>query len=257
MQNLYGLAQTGKLPYSNFEWLPDYHVANFKPLKIDTDGSYGYILEVDMSYPENLHRSHDNYPLAPETNLIVYDNLSEYSKKALDLCGDTKNYKSAKLTATFFDREKYVVHIKNLQLYLNLGMQLKKIHRILKFKQKKFLEPFISMCTEERKKANSLFEKNQFKKVANSCYGKTIQNIRDYISVKIHLDKKSFLKATSSPTYKSHVIIDEACVITSHKNNDILHDKPYAIGFTILEYVSKSHIFLFYKKSIFYITNFS
>ena len=230
--------------------MPDYHVGNFDPLKIDLNSKYGYILEVDLSYPPNLHLLHEDFPIAPETNLIVYENLSKYSKLAIELSGDSKNYKSAKLTSTFYDRNKYVLHIKNLQLYLQLGMKLKKIHRIIKFKQKNFLKPFIDLCTEERKKAVSLFEKNQFKKTANSCYGKTLQSIRDYITVKIHQTQKSFLKAISQPSYKSHVIIDENLIITSHKNTDILHSMPYIVGFTILEYSKWFMYDFFYNKLI-------
>ena len=120
-------------------------------------------------------------------------------------------------------------------------MKLKKIHRILMFKQESFLEPFISKCTQERKQAKTVFEKNQFKKISNSCYGKTIENVRDYITVKLHTNEKSFKKAISKYTFKSFSIIDENLVLTSHKLPEITHNKPYAVGFTILEYVSKKN----------------
>ena len=119
-------------------------------------------------------------------------------------------------------------------------MKLKKIHRILMFKQDSFLEPFITKCTNERKKAKTVFEKNQYKKISNSCYGKTIENVRDYINVKIHTNEKSFKKAMSKHTFKTFSIIDENLVITSHRLPSIIHNKPYAVGFTILEYVSIS-----------------
>ena len=107
----------------------------------------------------------------------------------------------------------YIVHIKNLKLYLDLGMRLKKIHRILMFNQESFLEPFITKCTKERKNAKTVFEKNQFKKISNSCYGKTIENVRDYITVKVHTTEKSFKKAISKHTFKSFSIIDEDKII--------------------------------------------
>ena len=107
------------------------------------------------------------------------------------------------------------------------------------FNQESFLEPFISMCTKERKNAKTVFEKNQFKKISNSCYGKTIENVRDYITVKLHTTEKSLKKSLSKYTFKSFSIIDENLVITSHRLPEILHNKPYAVGFTILEYVSK------------------
>jgi hypothetical protein len=233
--NLYGHAQMGKLPYSHFKWIPDYHLENFKVSKIDLNSDIGYILEVDLEYPEELHCLHNDYPLAPETMEVTSSHLSEYSKNC---CDNIKNYKSTKLITSFRKKENYVVHIKNLQLYLQLGLKLTKIHRILQFVQKSFLTPFIEKCTEERKNSNSLFEKNLFKTISNSCYGKTIENVRDYISIKMHKTEESFKKASTSHTFKNFSIIDDDLVTTSHFLPEINHNKPYGIGFTILEYVS-------------------
>ena len=241
-QNLYGLSQIGKLPLSGFEWMPNYHLTSFNVDDIDLDGEKGYILEVDLEYPEELHYHHNDFPLAPESYKIDLDDLSKYSKECYLKSNQNTTYKSTKLTATFLDRQNYVVHIKNLKLYMDLGMKLKKIHRILMFNQESFLEPFITKCTEERRNAKTVFEKNQFKKISNSCYGKTIENVRDYITVKIHVNEKSFKKAISKHTFKSFSIIDENLIITSHKLPEILHNKPYAVGFTILEYVSKKNV---------------
>jgi hypothetical protein len=228
------------LPYANYKWLPEYHLSTFDPLKIDLNGSKGFILEVDLEYPEKIHYHHNDFPLAPESNEICLDDLSKYSRDCfLTSCNNINaTYKSVKLTSTCFNREKYIVHIKNLRLYLELGMKLKKIRRVLEFDQNDFLRPFIEKCTEERKNAKTVFEKNQFKKISNSCYGKTIENIRDYISIKLHTNEKSFKKAISKHTFKSFSIIDENLVATSHRLPEITHNKPYAVGFTILEYVS-------------------
>lgn len=236
------MSQIGKLPLSGFEWLPKYHLSSFNVDDIDLDGEKGYILEVDLEYPEELHYHHNDFPLAPESYDIDLDDLSKYSKECYLKSNQNTSYKSTKLTATFLDRMNYIVHIKNLKLYLDLGMRLKKIHRILMFNQESFLEPFITKCTKERKNAKTVFEKNQFKKISNSCYGKTIENVRDYITVKVHTTEKSFKKAISKHTFKSFSIIDENLIITSHRLPEILHNKPYAVGFTILEYVSKNYI---------------
>jgi hypothetical protein len=237
---LYGLSQIGKLPLNNFEWLPKYHMSTFNVENVNLDGEKGYILEVDLEYPEELHYLHNDFPLAPASYEIDLDDVSKYSRDCYLRSNQNPKYKSTKLTSTFYDREKYVVHIKNLKLYLQLGMKLKKIHRILMFNQSSFLEPFISKCTNERKKAKTVFEKNQYKKISNSCYGKTIENVRDYITVKLHTNEKSFKKALSKYTFKTFSIIDENLVLTSHSLPEITHNKPYAVGFTILEYVSKS-----------------
>ena len=93
----------------------------------------GYILEIDLEYPEELHVLQNDYPLAPEKLRIPYDMLSDYCKKIADRygikVGDVK-----KLLPNLGSKTKYVLHYKNLQLQLPLGMKLTKILRVLKFK---------------------------------------------------------------------------------------------------------------------------
>ena len=101
------------LPYSNYKWLPEYHLSTFNPLKTDLAGDKGFILEVDLEYPENLHYHHNDFPLAPESNEISLDDLSKYSRDCFLESNNNANYKSTKLTSTCFNREKYIVHIKN------------------------------------------------------------------------------------------------------------------------------------------------
>lgn len=243
--NLYGNAQTAYLPYNNYFWLSRRCYETYDWSQINTDGNYGYILEVDLHYPKNLHKKHDNFPLAPENIIIEYDNLSPYAKKALFNTTQNKKYSDIKLSATFHDRKNYVVHFKNLKLYLSLGLQLTHIHRVLQFNQKPFIAPFIEKCTLERQKATTKFEQDQFKKVANSTYGKTIQNVRAYSIVKLHNNKKSLMRAISHHTFKNFVIIDENLVQTNHVKPIICHDRPIAIGMTVLE-LSKHIMFDFF-----------
>ena len=246
--NLYGLAQMSKLPISNFKWLTEKKFSQIDWLNIDTEKNTGYVLEVDLHYPSELHEKHDNFPLAPQNIEISYENLSPYAKEALEICSDTKKYKDSKLSATFYDREKYIIHFKNLKLYLQLGMKLKKIHRVVQFTQKNFIAPFITKCTIERQKASTKFEQDQFKKLANSTYGKTIQNVRNYINVKLHTNIKSLQKAVACHTFKNFVIIDKNLVQTNHFTPTIVHDKPLFVGFTILE-LSKHFMYdFFYNK---------
>jgi len=146
---------------------------------------------------------------------------------------------------TLKDKKNYVIHIKNLQLYIELGMVCEKVHKILEFEQRAFIKPFIMKCTEKRRKAKTDFDRNLFKKISNSCYGKTIENVRGYMKVKIHTGRKSFLQAVASNSYKNFSIIDDDVVTTSHSVEEIIHNKPYAAGFTILE-LSKHFMFDFY-----------
>jgi len=226
-----------KLPMGEFSWLEGKELTNFDIQNVDLEGKYGYFIECDLNYPKHLHDSHKNLPLAPEVLEVGFDCLSPYAKNALLESDNRKKYKDVKLMATFHDRINYVVHVKNLKLYIDLGMKLNKIHRILKFRQKKIIAPYIEKCTEARKQSVNKFQMDQYKKLANSTFGKTMQNVRDYTQVKLHTKLNTALKAISSHTYKNHVILDSNLVQSNHSVLAILHDKPISIGISILELV--------------------
>ena len=192
-----------------------------------------------------MFKKHSNFPLAPETLKINYSHLSPYSKKAIADLDKKSTYSDKKLIGTFFPRKNYIIHFKNLKLYMNLGLKLTKIHRCIMFQQTSFIKPFIEKCTYFRQQAKTKFEQDQFKKVANCVYGKTIQNQRNYVSVKLHTNVKSYKRAVSHPSFKHFTIIGENLVQTTHTPTEIIHDKPIYAGFTILE-LSKHFMFDFY-----------
>jgi hypothetical protein len=227
-----------KLPLRDFQWLTEDEVKNFDINTVNLDGETGYIIECDLHYPKKLHNKHANLPLAPEVLQINFENLSPYAKKSLLESDNKIKYSDVKLTATFNDRLDYVVHGKNLKLYLDLGLKLIKIKRVLKFTQDTFIATYIAKCTEARQNSSTKFESNQFKKLANCVYGKTMQNVRDYMVVKLHTTKKSALNAIAKHTYKSHSILAENLVQTNHFTPTVMHDSPMAIGVSILELVS-------------------
>ena len=126
--NLYGWTMSEYLPYSEFKWLKN--VVKLDVMSINDKSSIGYILEVDLKYLNELHELHDDYPLAPEKLIITNDILSNYCKSIADKydinVGDVK-----KLIPNLGNKTKYVLHYRNLQLYLSLGMKLTKIHKVL------------------------------------------------------------------------------------------------------------------------------
>ena len=135
--NLYGWAMSEYLPYGEFEWLKC--VDELDNMSINKKSDVGYILEVDLKYPNELHELYNDYPLAPEKLTVTNDILSNYCKSIADRyeikVGDVK-----KLIPNLANKRKYVVHYRNLQLYLSLGMKLTKIHRALQFKQFAWME---------------------------------------------------------------------------------------------------------------------
>ena len=120
---------------------------------VKENSSTGYILEVDLEYPSELHDLHNDYPLAPEKLEIIQSMLSKYCSDIADKYG-IKIGGVNKLIPNLRNKEKYVAHYKNLQLYLSLGMKLSKIHRILKFKQCDWLKKFVDFNTDKRKKCS-------------------------------------------------------------------------------------------------------
>ena len=128
-------------------------------MSISEENLIGYFLEVDLEYSDKLH---NGYPLAPEKLAVSNNVLSKYCKKIPDKyeikVGDVK-----KLIPNLGNKNNYVVHYRNLQLYLSLGMKLTKIHRVLKFKQSDWMKKYIDFNTEKRMNAANDFEKDFFK----------------------------------------------------------------------------------------------
>ena len=136
------------LPYGGFEWLSREENRYFCLDLISEDSPVGYILEADLEYPSELHNLHNDYPLAPEKLKISRDMLSKYCLDIADRYG-IKVCDVNKLVPNLGNKSKYVVHYRNLQLHLSLGMKLSKIHRVSKFKQSRWLERYISFNTED------------------------------------------------------------------------------------------------------------
>ena len=191
MNNLYGWAMSGYLPYGGFKWLKN--VDGFDVNSISEKSSIRYVLEVDLEYPDELHVLHNDYPLAPEKLAIPYDMLSDYCKKIADeyriKVGDVM-----KLIPNLGNKTNYVLHYRNLQLYLSLGMKLIKIHKVLKFKQSAWMKKYIDFNTKKRKNAANSFEKKFFKLVINSVYGKTMENLRKKNQCQTSNQQKTFFK---------------------------------------------------------------
>ena len=198
--NLYG-----NLPYSDFKWLSKKETDNFDLGSISENSTTGYILEVDLEYCSELHDIHDGYPLAPEKIKISSDMLSKYCSDIANKYG-IKVESVKKLVPNLRDKIKYVVHYRNLQYYLSLGIKLIKIHRILTFNQSNWLKIYIEFNAEKRKKAKDQFN-NFFKKLLNnSIYGKCMENLRKRINVKLINNSKDYLKIVSKPNFISQKI---------------------------------------------------
>ena len=133
------------------------------------------------------------------------------------------------------NKTNYVLHYRNLQLYLSLGMKLTKIHRVLKFKQSDWMKKYIDFNTEKRTNAANSFEKGFFKLMINSAYGKTMENLRKRTNVRLVNNEKNFLKYTSRPTHITHKIFGKNYAAIHEIKIALTLNKPIDVGFTVLE----------------------
>ena len=178
--NLYGWPISEYLPHEKFEWVKN--VDELDVMSINKKSDVGYFLEVDLEYPNELHELHNDYPLAPEKLAVSNNMLFEYCQKIADEY-DIKVGNIKKLIPNLHNKTKYVLHYRNLQLYLSLGMKLTKIDGALQFKQSDWMKRYIDFNTEKRKNATNDFDKDFFTLMINSIYGKTIENLRKRINV--------------------------------------------------------------------------
>lgn len=133
MNNLYGYAMIQKLPVGGFKFLSDTEIQCFDIMSVSAQADIGFILEVSLEYPESIHDSHNEYPLAPEQKFVRDEDLSPYAKQLwrklhgkTEVEGITSRAKVEKLLTTLEDKDHYIVHYRNLQLYLDLGLRIKK-----------------------------------------------------------------------------------------------------------------------------------
>ena len=134
------------LPYGGFKWLKN--VDGFDVNSVSEKSPIGYILEVNLEHPDELHALHNYYPSASEKLTILYHILLNYCKKIAGKYG-IKVGDVMKLIPNLGNKTNYVLHYRNLQLYLSLGMKMTKIHRVLKFKQSDWMKKYIDFNTEK------------------------------------------------------------------------------------------------------------
>ncbi|GBL85266.1 hypothetical protein AVEN_145574-1, partial [Araneus ventricosus] len=233
--NLYGWAMSQPLPVSDFEWLSPEEISLQQIYQTPDDATTGYILEVDMEYPPELHDLHNNYPLAPERMTITPDMLSPTALNILNEMNIKPALKSEKLVPNLYNKQNYVLHYRNLKLYLSLGLKLTKIHRVMKFTQRCWLKDYINFNTEQRKHAKTAFEKDFFKLLNNAVYGKTMENLRNRVKVDIVQTKKRAEKLVASPAFHAFTIFNENLVAVQRKLTKLCLNRPIQVGFVILE----------------------
>ena len=229
--NLYGSAMSKKLPIHSFKWLTSGEMEKlFNNQVVQVWEKTPCILEVDLEYPENLHDLHNDYPFCPERV-------------------ECKN-KVEKLIPNLRNKTKYVIHYKNLIQCLKAGLKLKKIHRGIKFIESAWLKPYIDKNTNLRTQAKNNFEKDFFKLMNNSVFGKTMENIRNRVNVKLVNTEERLKKLTAKPNLKSPPKIFSENLVSVHlKKTSLIMNKPVYLGMCILD-LSKTIMYDFHYQYI-------
>ena len=224
--NLHGCAMSMKLPTHGFKWLTDGEMEKlYNNQVVQIWEKTPCILEVDLEYPENLHDLHNDYPFCPER--VECKNGVE------------------KLIPNLRDKTKYVIHYKNLIQCLKAGMKLKKIHRGIKFIESDWMKPYIEKNTNLRTKAKNNFEKDFYKLMNNSVFGKTMENIRNRVDVKLVNTEEKLRKLIAKPNFRSRKIFSENLVSVHMKKTSLTMNKPVYLGMCILD-LSKTIMFDFH-----------
>ena len=225
--NLYGSAMSEKLPIHSFKWLSSGEMEKlFNNQVVQIWEKTPCILEVDLEYPEDLHDLHNDYPFCPEK--VECKNGVE------------------KLIPNLRNKTKYVIHYKNLIQCLKAGLKLKKIHRGIKFIESAWLKPYIDKNTNLRTQAKNNFEKDFFKLMNNSVFGKTMENIRNRVNVKLVNTQERLKKLTAKPNLKSPPkIFSENLALVHLKKTSLTMNKPVYLGMCILD-LSKTIMYDFH-----------
>ncbi|EZA56769.1 hypothetical protein X777_03234 [Ooceraea biroi] len=229
VNNLYGWAMCQPLPYANFRWVDN--ISNFNVNAVTPDSPKGYILEVDLEYPRHLHDAHADLPFCPMRD-------------------KPPGSRRDKLLATLHDKKRYVIHYRNLQQCTRHGLRVTKIHRVLvlQFAQSPWLREYIELNTRFRTAAKNDFEKTLYKLMNNAVFGKTMENVRNHVDVKLVTQWNGRYGAEAmiaKPNFHSRSVFSENLVAIEMRKLEVKFDKPIYVGMCILD-ISKVCLYEFY-----------
>ncbi len=164
-------------------------------------------------------------------------------------CYNTSDSDTVKLVPNLMNKRNYIVHYRLLKYYLEKGMKLRKVHRVLRFSQSCWLKSYIIDNSKRRAQAKSAFEKEFFKLLNNSVYGKTCENLKKRMDVRIVTTEVKMKKLIDKPNFLSFKKFNENCGAVNMKKLTLLINKPSYIGFCVLE-LSKLLMYQFHYDTI-------
>ena len=175
--NLYGYAMCQSLPYDEIKIIENYKLEDI--LNTSDDSEYGYFIEVDLKYPDEIKEKTRYFPFAPLNKVSPQNKFTNYMNEI-----KPDSYTPCKkLICDWTDKKNYLVHYRMLKFYVKHGMIIDKVHEVISFKQRSWLKPYIDFNTNKRNKVDNDFEKDFYKLLNNAFYGKTMENVRNRIKV--------------------------------------------------------------------------
>jgi len=258
--SLYGGCMREFLPTGNFEWVDKSNwtveIVTEKILPIVRDNlssNFNFFIEVDLSYPKQLHDLFNDLPPAPDAAVTNKDHLSHQQRTSN---GEDASYGMKKLLPSLLSKKRYVAYGTTLALWVDCGVVIDKVHRVLQFDQSPWMRPFIDTNIRLRKEARSNgdeFGVDMAKLMGNSAYGKTIQDPRRETSLTLmHTDKSDdeakrdhIQRQIGKNNWKRGVSIGHGLWVIEKAKRQVTMDKPSHVGAVILE-ISKYVMYRFW-----------
>ena len=246
--NLYGCGMSEKLPYKNFKWEEISESNNIDDYLNKCNDDIGMVFKVDLEYDDETKFKLRKFPPMPLSRKIEEKEISDYSRDFLK-DNNIKLGNVEKLILDLYDKKEYIVHYDILKYYISLGIKVTKIHSIISFNHKAWLKPYIDFNTEMRTKADNDFEKDFWKLMNNSFYGKTMENISNRCMVELTNKPEDLRRLASRDNLKDIIDFNDnfKAVLLNYKS--MYFNKPIYLGMCVLDY-SKLVMYKFYYDTI-------
>jgi len=222
-----------------FSWLSEEEIRNFDINNVEEEGSYSFILEVDMNCPTALMDYHNPLPPGVVRRKVNYAELSSFQKTKLERLVNVQHHQftEEKLILDLHEKKNYIIYHKLLKLYVKKGMKISRIHKIFRFKSEPVLKTFIRKVTDVRKKAhreNNLLIKNMCKMMLNSVYGKFLSNTGNRKKVVVSTTRTESQYYTAKPSFADRSILSPTCTLIYLNRGTVYYPHNVINAFIIL-----------------------
>ena len=243
LNSLYATILNGLLPCFKIHELTPKEVENFNWRETSPSEKYFYAMTISGYVKPEAMDITDDLPLSITKQEISIDDLSESTKKLVEDC--KYSFTAGKnLVASHEPLENYLISLERLQLLVKLGLEVTAVHRVFKFEQKAFLRDFIQKNINLRRNATNSFDKDLYKLINNSIYGKFMYNARKHdMEVKLVSNHQTFARLVKNPFLHSVTPIGKNKLLMKFKAKSVELKYPLFIGWSILELSKKKFLF--------------